>query len=63
MRERCRRIKKLAYNWKEEGLKKVSSILLKVFASNEEWEEYWRKRMDLDRKVLLTFQIQKHLCG
>lgn len=63
MRELGRRIKKLAYNWKEEGLKKVSSILLKVFASNEEWEEYWRKRMDLNRKILLTFKLEKSLCG
>ena len=63
MRELGRRIKKLAYNWKEEGLKKVSSILLKVFASNEEWEEYWRRRMDLNRKILLTFKLEKSLCG
>lgn len=62
MRELGRRIKKLAYNWKEEGLNKVSSILLKIFASNAEWERYWRERMDLNRKVLLSFRLEKALC-
>lgn len=63
MRELGRRIKKLAYNWKEEGLNKVTSILLKVFASNDEWEKYWRERMNLNMKVMLTFNLEKHLCG
>ena len=62
MRELGRRIKKLAYNWKEAGLNKVSSILLKIFASNEEWEKYWKERMDLNQKVMLSFKLQKHLC-
>ena len=63
MRELGRRIKKLAYNWKEEGLNKVTNILLKIFASNEEWEKYWREKMDLNQKVLLNFNLEKHLCG
>ena len=62
MRELGRRIKKLAYNWKEAGLNKVSRILLKIFASNEEWEKYWKERMDLNQKVMLSFKLQKHLC-
>ena len=49
-------------NWKEAGLNKVSSILLKIFASNEEWEKYWKERMDLNQKVMLSFKLQKHLC-
>lgn len=63
MRELGRRIKKLAYNWKEEGLNKVTNILLKIFASNEEWEKFWREKMDLNQKVLLNFNLEKHLCG
>ena len=62
MRELGRRIKRLAYNWKEEGLNKVTNILLKIFASNEEWEKYWRVKMDLNQKVLLNFNLEKHLC-
>lgn len=62
MRELGRRIKKLAYNWKEAGLNKISSILLRIFASNEEWENYWKERMDLNQKVMLSFKLQKHLC-
>ena len=45
-----------------DGLNKVSSILLKIFASNEEWEKYWKERMDLNQKVTLSFKLQKHLC-
>ena len=36
--------------------------LLKIFASNEEWEKYWKERMDLNQKVMLSFKLQKHLC-
>ena len=45
-----------------DDLNKVSSILLKIFASNEEWEKYWKERMDLNQKVMLSFKLQKHLC-
>jgi hypothetical protein len=62
MRELGRRIKKLAYNWKEEGLTKISSILLRVFASDEEWEKYWREKMALNQNVMLSFRLLKHLC-
>lgn len=62
MRELGRRIKKLAYNWKEAGLNKVSSILLRIFASDEEWENYWRERMALNQNVMLSFRLQKNLC-
>lgn len=47
----------------EEGLNKVTNILLKIFASHEEWEKYWREKMDLNQKVLLNFNLEKHLCG
>jgi len=63
MRKLGRRIKKLAYNWKEEGLNKVTNIQLKIFASSEEWEKYWREKMDFDQNVLLNFNLEKHLCG
>ena len=32
--------KKMAYGWKETGLNKVSSILLKMFADEDSWQAY-----------------------
>ena len=52
-----RRIKKLGYNWKEEGVGKIARIVLKLFASESEWEDYWRKRMDLNQSVMLNFKV------
>ena len=57
MRAIGRRIKKLGYNWKQEGVGKIARIVLKLFASESEWNEYWRKRMDLNQSVMLNFKV------
>ena len=57
MRAIWRRIKKIGYNWKEEGVGKIARIVLKLFASEGEWEDYWRKRMDLNQSVMLNFKV------
>ena len=57
MRELGLRLKKMAYGWKENGLNKVSSILLKIFADDNSWQAYWKKRMELNRAVFLHFRI------
>lgn len=57
MRAIGRRIKKLGYNWKDEGVGKIARIVLKLFATEGEWEEYWRKRMDLNQSVMLNFKV------
>ena len=57
MRAIGRRIKKLGYNWKDKGVGKIARIVLKLFATEGEWEEYWRKRMDLNQSVMLNFKI------
>lgn len=57
MRAIGRRIKKLGYNWKEEGVGKIARIVLKLFATEGEWEDYWRRRMDLNRSVTLNFKV------
>jgi len=59
MRAIGRRIKKLGYNWKDEGVGKIARIVLKLFATEDEWEEYWRKRMDLNQSVMLNFKVLK----
>ncbi len=56
-RELGRRVKKLGYNWKPEGIGKISRILLKKCACPEDWEKYWRGRMRLDGSVQLVFRI------
>ena len=57
MRTIGRRIKKLGYNWKDEGVGMIARIVLKLFATEGEWEEYWHKRMDLIQSVMLNFKI------
>ena len=59
MRAIGRRIKKLGYNWKDEGVGKIARIVLTLFATEGEWEEYWRKRMDLNQSVMLSFKVLK----
>lgn len=59
MREIARRTKRIAYNWKEDGLGKVAKIVLKIFSQPEEWEKYWSKLMDISQNVFLSFKIIK----
>lgn len=60
MRELGLRLKKMAYGWKETGLNKVSSILLKMFADDESWQAYWKERMDINQAVFMYFKLIKN---
>ena len=57
MRAIGRRIKKLGYNWKSEGSGRIARIVLKLVASEHEWNEYWRTRMGMNQSVMLDFSI------
>lgn len=59
MRELARRLKRIAYGWKADGLNKVSKLLLKIFSSEEEWRKYWDERMAINNNVLLYFKMSK----
>jgi len=59
MREIARRVKKISYNWKEDGLGKIVKIVLKLFSQPEEWERYWKDRMNINQSVMLSFKILK----
>ena len=48
---------KFGYNWKEDGVGKIAQIVLKLFATEGKWEDYWRRRMDLNRSVVLNFKV------
>ena len=39
------------------GLNKVSSFLLKIFADDDSWQEYWTRRMEFNQAVFLHFKI------
>lgn len=47
MRELARRIKKIAYGWSDKGVTKVAKIILKRFTNSQEWEAYWKEKMNI----------------
>ncbi len=59
MRELGLRLKKMAYGWKDAGLNKVSSILLKMFADDESWQAYWKEHMNINQAVFMYFKLIK----
>lgn len=59
MREITRRVKRISYNWKEEGLGKVVKIILKIFTNYDQWLQYWNERMEINQSVMLSFRIVK----
>lgn len=56
MRELGRRIKKIAYGWKEKGVEKIARIILKRFSCEEDWDKYWDERMNHIGKVVIRLQ-------
>ena len=56
MREIGRRIKRIGFNWKPEGAAKMARIVLKRFTSANEWDEYWRGRLNIQQKVFLAYR-------
>lgn len=56
MREFGRRIKKIGFNWSTKGAEKMARILLKIIATNGDWEEFWSKKMDLKNKIEIDFK-------
>ena len=58
MRAIGRRIKKIAYGWKEKGVCKMAKILLKRFADEAEWKSYWERLFfAANPRVAVTFEI------
>jgi hypothetical protein len=47
MRELGRRVKKLGWNWKDHGVTQQASMILLRRYSQDQWEDYWRRRLDL----------------
>jgi hypothetical protein len=47
MREVGRRVKKLGWNWKDHGASQQASVILLRRYSEDQWNTYWRKRLNL----------------
>jgi hypothetical protein len=56
MRELARRLKRMAFGWSEEGAAKMARIIIKRFTSANQWEVYWKKRLDLQGNVIMTLR-------
>lgn len=53
MREIGRRVKKLGWNWKDKGITQQSKLILVRRYNLDEWNEYWKRRMDLQARCTL----------
>ena len=53
MRELARRIKRIAYGWSDKGVTKIARIILKRFTNEKEWEDYWKKKMNIIGNVVI----------
>ena len=51
MRELARRLKLMAHNWSDAGAGKIARIILNKALHQEEWEDWWRKKMRTEGKV------------
>lgn len=53
VREVARRIKKVAYNWSNQGCAKMARILLKKFTDENQWKQFWNEKMKIQNKVMM----------
>jgi hypothetical protein len=56
MREIARRLKRMAFGWSAKGAAKMARIILKRFTTADQWEAYWKQRLGITGKVLLTLR-------
>lgn len=51
------RLKKIGYGWSNRGAEKMAKIILKRFANEKEWKDYWDKVMCLEKtSVFVVFR-------
>ena len=53
MRELARRIKRIAYGWSDKSVTKIARSILKRFTNEKEWEDYWKKKMNIIGNVVI----------
>lgn len=56
MRELARRLKRMAFGWSEKGAAKMARIIIKRFTSADQWESYWKQRLNLQGNVILSLK-------
>jgi hypothetical protein len=56
MRELARRLKRMAFGWRDEGATKMARIVIKRFTSADQWDKYWKKRLRIEGNVLLALR-------
>lgn len=54
IRELVRRLKKVGWNWSDEGATRVGRIVMIRRYDKEAWYEYWKKRMNLRGRCQIT---------
>jgi len=54
MREIGRRVKKLGWNWNDHGVTQQAKMILLRRYSQEEWDAYWKRRLDLQGRCQAT---------
>jgi hypothetical protein len=54
MRELARRLKRMAFGWSQEGAAKMARIIIKRFTSANQWENYWKNRLNIKGNVILS---------
>jgi hypothetical protein len=56
MRELARRLKRMAFGWSQEGAARMARIIIKRFTSANQWEAYWKKRLNINGNVILAIK-------
>jgi len=61
IRQVGRRTKKIGATWSDDGIEKVVKIFLKKTYESEDWENYWKKRMEISdgcKIILLSVDFE-----
>jgi hypothetical protein len=62
IRELVRRLKKLGWNWSDAGATRMGRVVMMRRYDAEQWEDFWRKRMNLQGRCQITltrFEVKR----
>src|SRR3989338_1255374 len=62
MRELGRRVKKLGWNWSDEGVEQMAKMVMMRRYDREAWNAYWKKELGLrDRCTITIKEVRRHV--
>jgi hypothetical protein len=52
----AKRLKRVAWNWSDEGIEKIAMIMMRRATQPQDWEKYWKDRLGLKNRCVIVLR-------